>query len=142
MKNKLVFGCGVLLAFGLLFTACKEEDDKGEYHLKWGVASDNYYSHLRNNLSISWTTSSTSWALAIGSDATNGAASVTNYISDDFDDSGNTDGSFAACIGFSKNGIGAPDGLKEALTAYKDDAPLAGIARVSDYTVLFYITKN
>jgi len=148
------FGIIALVAvIGFTMAACDDGGGpggaKGEYHLRWGQPTGGTWSSVESAFSSNgWTAVDESntapeWKLVTGTTAT----AIYNYCQTlGYADGGDVDGTFEQCLGFSKNGITGPAGLKAAAETYKGDAPLggmfAGTSQGYNFVILLYITKN
>jgi hypothetical protein len=118
--------------------------NKEEYHLKWAAPYTPYSTIESTIASQGWvvTNRGSDYALLSGS----AAASMYDYYIDSFTQGwgggGDVDGSFEACINFSKDGVSAPSGLKTAGANNKGNIPLAGVFANGTGVILLYITKN
>jgi len=135
----------IVLAFA--FISC-DNGSKDEYKLTWGLwIGDNYYSISSQfaGYGAPLTPAGTNAGYLTGNNASTAFSFIITTYS--FDDGGFETGSFENLVYFQQDGIGAPQDLKTAMLAQKNNVPIGGVFQtiIPGYgtsVVSYYLEKN
>jgi len=135
MKNtiRILVIIALVAIIGFSFVSCGGDDDSGgdEYKLTWGLWMGVDYSYISSQFIANGAnpvSAGSSAGYITGNDASRAFSIASTYP---FDDDGTMTGSFETLLNFKKDGIGAPQELKSAMLAQKDNVPVGGIFQAS-----------
>ena len=113
----------------------------GDYKLQW-LAYETSRSEVESIISTqNWDVTQAGPNAGWAKDPT--ATAIYNYAKNNANTPfSEENGSFESLVNFSEEGVSAPNELKTALNANKNNVPLAGIFDAVEVAVFFYITKN
>jgi hypothetical protein len=156
MNKKLIISAMLvsLLALGLALAGCDNGTTGGDgnnnsggdqYTIEWAMFNISYTdlkAIMQAAVGAQNVESGSNYAMAKGTAAETGFQILSSTYSILVLDSGTETGSFEKLVGFSKDGVSVPAGLKTLLNNNKNNVPLAALFAASGGTVAFYATKK